>query len=39
MDTIKDTASLLIHRIEDNYKTLTQEKTEPEQHLQKGAER
>ena len=39
MDTIKDTASLLIHRIEDNYKTLTQEKTEPAQHLQKGAER
>ncbi|MBQ6148583.1 MAG: hypothetical protein IJI83_03455 [Oscillospiraceae bacterium] len=39
MDTIKDTASLLIHRIEDNYKTLTQEKTEPTQHLQKGAER
>ncbi|MBQ2657996.1 MAG: hypothetical protein IJF87_05455 [Erysipelotrichaceae bacterium] len=39
MDTIKDTASLLIHRIEDNYKALTQEKTEPAQHLQKGAER
>ena len=39
MDTIKDTASLLIHRIEDNYKTLPQEKTEPAQHLQKGAER
>ena len=39
MDTIKDTASLLIHRIEDNYKILTQEKTEPLLHPQKGAER
>ena len=39
MDTIKDAASLLIHRIEDNYMTLTQEKAEPAQHLQKGAER
>ena len=39
MDTIKDTASFLIHRIEDTYKMLTQEKTEPAQHLQKGAER
>ena len=39
MDTIKDTASLLIHRIEDNYKELTQERTEPGQHKQKGAER
>ena len=39
MDTIKDTASLLIHRIEDNYKELTQERTEPSQHKQKGAER
>ena len=39
MDTIKDTASFLIHRIEDNYKMLTQEKTEPAQHLQKGVER
>ena len=39
MDTIKDTASLLIHRIEDNYKELTQERTEPGQQKQKGAER
>ena len=39
MDTIKDTASLLIHRIEDNYKELTQERSEPVQHAQKGVER
>ena len=39
MDTIKDTASLLIHRIEDNYRDLTQERKEPAQHTQKGAER
>lgn len=39
MDTIRDTASLLIHRIEDNYKSLTQDLEGPAQHVQKGAER